>query len=501
MNNNIYTDKIKKHRRLKFGALAVSITVAVVALVVVINAVFTALATKFLWYVDMTDEKIYGITQPTLDLLDDYRSSESFKIEIIFCSYEDELMASQDTNMVHNLARQYEEEFDFITVRYVDIVNHPEAVDKYLGTTVSKPKTHSVIVTNGTQSRLLSLESFFTTSKETGKAIAFDGEYRLTLTILQLAGDNPIAYFVTGHGEDIDGTVMWSLFEEAGYQVKKIDLSKETPDDAAKVMVINNPRYDFMGDGDGVNEIAKIDKFLDGFGGLMVFMDAGAPDMPELDAFLAEWGIAFEEKLIRDYENAISIDGTELVAEYNADTNKPGASLTNTLRALENPPKPIVNKAKPITLLYDTKMVGYGNRFTGTVLQTSSDRTAEAVPIANPEGEGEKGQYNLMTISVEQNSIDNATYSSYVLAAGTSSFADDKYVGSGAYANRDIIFSAMKAFGKKTVPLELDCKFFDSTELSLTKGDANRLTVLFTLALPIVTAGVGIYVYIRRRYQ
>ena len=227
MNNPIYNQNVNKHRRLKFGALAVGLTAAVIALVVIVNAVFSVLATKFMWYVDMTKEQIYGITQQSLDLLDSYRSTEEFTIDIVFCSYEDELRADYSTNLVHNLAKQYEEEFDFINVKYIDIINHPEAVDQYLSTSVSRPKTTSVIISNGTQSRLYTINSFYTFDSDSGNVFAFNGEYKITAAILQLAGDNPIAYFVTGHGEQTEGTVMWSLFEDAGYDVRKIDLSKE----------------------------------------------------------------------------------------------------------------------------------------------------------------------------------------------------------------------------------------------------------------------------------
>ena len=132
MNNNIYADKIKKHRRLRFGALAVSLTVAVVALVIVVNAVFSALAQKFMLYADMTKEKIYGITEQSKDLLDDYRGTKEFSISIVFCQYADQLDSSYESKLVHNLAKQYAEEFDFVKVEYVDIINHPEAVNRYL---------------------------------------------------------------------------------------------------------------------------------------------------------------------------------------------------------------------------------------------------------------------------------------------------------------------------------------------------------------------------------
>ena len=291
-----------------------------------------------------------------LDLLDSYRSTEEFTIDIVFCSYEDELRADYSTNLVHNLAKQYEEEFDFINVKYIDIINHPEAVDQYLSTSVSRPKTTSVIISNGTQSRLYTINSFYTFDSDSGNVFAFNGEYKITAAILQLAGDNPIAYFVTGHGEQTEGTVMWSLFEDAGYDVRKIDLSKEKPDDAAKVMVINGPDYDFLGQNSAVNEIDKLDKFLDGYRGLMVFLDADSPVMPELDTFLAEWGLAFEQKKVFDYENSLSVDGSVLIAEAVAEGV--GASFTNAIRKLENPPKIVVDDAKPITFTYESKPVG-----------------------------------------------------------------------------------------------------------------------------------------------
>ena len=54
--------------------------------------------------------------------------------------------------------------------------------------------------------------------------------------------------------------------------------------------------------------------------------------------------------------------------------------------------------------------------------------------------------------------------------------------------------------GEGPIVLDLDFKVFESTELSISKGDANRWTVVCTLVLPVVIAGVGIYVYARRRY-
>ncbi len=146
MNNNLYSEKIRKHRKFKFGAFAVGLTVTVIALVIAVNAVFSSLAAKFMWYTDMTKEKIYGISEATHDLLDAYNGSNQFSISIVFCKYADQLDTDLYSKMVHNIARKYEEEFDFVEVEYVDILNHPDAVNKYLATSVSTPKTTSVYV-------------------------------------------------------------------------------------------------------------------------------------------------------------------------------------------------------------------------------------------------------------------------------------------------------------------------------------------------------------------
>ena len=246
-----------------------------------------------------------------------------------------------------------------------------------------------------------------------------------------------------------------------------------------------------------MNEIGKIEGFFAEQGALMVFMDAGSGAMPELDEFLALWGISFEELLIRDYDNSLSVDGTELVAEYT--TEGTGASLTSAIRDLQSIPKTIVNQAKPITLLYDEKTFGGSVRSTSVVLQTSSNKTASATPL-NQGGEAQNGIFNLMTVTVNSRYINNEAHRSYVLAAGTSSFANDKYIGSRSYGNRDIIFNAMKNFGKETVPLDLDFKVFVDQGLDVTKGEANRLTLLCTVFLPVVVAVTGIVVYTRRRY-
>ncbi len=487
----------EKKRKLKYGSFAVALTLVVVALVIVINVIVTALANKYMWYADMTDEELFSISDITKKMLSEYGDDPELNISIIFCADEDKLDASFQSRLVRNMAEQFASDFEFINTEYVAYEKHPSYFEKFLSTTVTEINSNYVIITDGSTSKACTIDWFFTTSSSTGALYAFDGEYKFLSSFLAITGDNPIAYFTTGHGEDVSGTSIYSLFEEAGFDVRTVDLSKEDMDENAMCVVVNNPKYDFMGDGDSVNEIAKIDKILDNRGNMMVFLDAKQRELPELEEFLYEWGIVFEDSLIRDYSNSLSVDGTELVAEYVSEGT--GSSLTTTLRKLETPPKMIVNDARPISLVFDDE-TGYKSRYASPILQTSSAKTAYAIPFGEDEANGSYGVYNLMAISYEVRYINNVDCKNYVLAAGTASFSDDKYIGSSSYGNRDLIFNCMKNFGKKTVPVDIDFKVFDDTVLDITTSQAKAWTIVLTVVFPIIVLGCGVVVYIKRRH-
>ena len=62
------------------------------------------------------------------------------------------------------------------------------------------------------------------------------------------------------------------MLKDAGFDVETVDLSKDDFSDDTRIVVINNPVYDFAGiEGEGANEIEKLDRFLDSYGCLMVF--------------------------------------------------------------------------------------------------------------------------------------------------------------------------------------------------------------------------------------
>ena len=135
------------------------------------------------------------------------------------------------------------------------------------------------------------------------------------------------------------------------------------------------------------------------------------------------------------------------------------------------------------------------------ILKTSSKETAAALDFdASADDAGVPGVYNLLVLSRETRMVDNVAMYNYVMVGGTESFTDDKYIGSASYGNGDIIYAAMKAFGKETVPFDIDFKVFEDKALDITTEEANTWSVIYTMFLPVCALALGCVVYLRRRH-
>ena len=479
-----------KNKRLKYGSFAVALTVAVLAVVIIINALFSSFVAKKSLYLDLTKEQLYSVSNEA-DAI--YSGLGAKPIEIIFFTEFDKMEENNQQKLVYEYAKKLADKYDFITLRYIDSIEHPDEVKPFLSSSVPKVLTTDVVISNGEAFRRYSLEKFFTYDSETKKLFAYNAEYRFATAFMQLTYENMLACFTVGHGETTTSSPLKTLFEEAGFTVTDIDLtSGEIPTDA-RILIINNPVYDFTGAYDSVNEIKKIDSFLDNMGNLMVFSEPGrCGNLTNLNEFLSEWGIAFNSSQVKDYKNSISSDGLSVVAKYTQEGN--GSGLNEDIRKLENPPKAIFKNAAPITILWDQ----HNSVSVSPVLETNETATAYSTSNGS---ETDSGNMNLMTLSMKTTVSDNnEKYYNYVLACSTPEFANEQFLNGNTYSNRDIIYAAMRAFGKEVVPVNLNFKVFDDQNLDITLSEANTTTVLLTVLMPAIVLGIGTFVWARRRH-
>lgn len=491
-------NSIHNSKRRRYTALSAGITALFIAVLLVFNIAFYAIAGARRWYIDMSSGQVFSLCDASKELLSDTDGD----VNIYFTVEQDKIAStSVYLNYVYQTAREMESQFDNIHVDCVDIIKNPGFYKEYYTTAAQDIYTTSVVITGGGESRVYRLESFFITDEEdTSKIWAYQGEYRLVSAVLSLTqAEKPIMYFTTGHGEAVgsDGQAMIDLFTDGGYDVRMVDLSSEELDPDARIVVINNPVYDFAGIEGGTdvgNEIDKLDAFLDSNGCLMVFASPGnAGNLTNLSELLSEWGIAFTpDTFMRDSEHSISVDGRAVVPRY--EENTLGASLYTDISGLDTMPKTILKNVMPLNILWNANEALDGNREVSAVLSSYDS----AVTVSDGKESG-SGSYPLMAVSRETRVVDNDYYYSYVIVCGTGEYANSEYLNSNTYANRDILYNTMSLTGRKRILADIDYKVLDDDTLDITTAQANRWSVALTACVPVVLAVVGTVVYIRRK--
>ncbi len=514
MKNNV-----RRGRRLTHGTVAVVLSVLLVACILFINVIFTSLSRKYNIYTDMTDELMFTLSEEFKTAMSDVAAP----VRIRFCHEPDYLEANTLTKYVYETALQIAEAFEWASVDATNANKEPTLFSKYKLTSAgSSLSTSSVIIESGDEFRILSANAFYYANSD-GTIWAFNGEEKFAAAILSVtASDLPVAYFTQNHGEK-KSEALEELVRSAGYDVRYIDLSKDAPDADARLIVINDPKYDFSAkdpEKGAVSELEAVDRFLaSDYGSLMVFLDPlSVGGLSNLREYLYQWGIVVEDSVVRDKQNSVSTDGYSVVGVYNRE-NVLGASLVADIAGTDSPPKTIFEYAAPITFsdLYSPELSADNGQTTPTptgaysyygsnasrdisaVLRSGED--ALAMRDGNPVDAS--GSYNLMVVSRESRIINNETFSSYVLCTATADFTNDEYVKSNVYANKDILYAAFKQMGRDFIPADLPLKVlpsYDGIE-DMTTAQANRWTAALILVLPVVTLAVGAAVVVRRKFK
>lgn len=493
-------------KKFKYGAVSHGITALVIILAVILNVLFSNLASRFRWYSDMTNSNLFTLSEEIKTMV----SGVEAEVKIMFCADPDELMEDAEyLQYVFKTAENLAAEFDNIKIEYHDVVKEYNFFKKYAETTSSKIYTTSVIIESGTEFRLLQKEDFFLFTDETRTtAYAYNGEKKFAAAILQLtSSDTPLVLFTEQHGETLasDAATLKSLFIDAGFMVDTVNLASEEIPDNCRIVIINNPKYDFIGknaEDESKNEIAKLDRFLDGLGALMVFADyKSSGDLVNLNEFLEEWGISFNHGThLIDKEHSLSATGATILAEY--EEKALGQSFYyDMINNLDSMPRTATKNSMPVNILWDEDPSESGNKFVVSAL--SSYDTAELLDLSG--NVTEKGKQSLMTLSCDRIIVNNENSSqtdyiySYVVACGSPSFVSNEYLTDNSLGNADIIYSAMRAVGREHLVADIEYKEFDNVKLTITTAQATRWTVGIAVIPPAIVAIAGIIVRIKRK--
>ena len=373
-------------RRFQRGTINVALCAGVIAAVVLLNILVTALCSNNRWFIDMTSghftdarvdlyEGMYTLTddaeamlKSTFDAVNATRPEEDgVEVEIIFCAEPDLLTKNDRMRYIYYTALEMEKAFpDSIQVSTTDVWSNPSSVDAYRTNSYSSIYQTNVIVASGTEFRVYNQRAFYTYSETTDTdPWAYSGEKTFVKGIIAVTkAEAPIACLTYNHGEPFateEGKAQYSQFlkvlDSAGYQVQFLDLKNEEIPEDCRLIITMDPQEDFASSfmtQNGVSEIEKLDKFLGKAYSFMIFADADTPKLTNLEEFLEEWGIAFnryaDDKsagMVYDPENALDGKGQTFMGVYEEEAL--GGSVTQDMREVGGNPKVVFSNALGIS--------------------------------------------------------------------------------------------------------------------------------------------------------
>ncbi|WP_165444091.1 Gldg family protein [Lachnoclostridium sp. Marseille-P6806] len=187
-----------------------------------------------------------------------------------------------------------------LTVRYIDPAVNPDFVRQYTDST--ELYANSLIVDNGTKSRIVGMDSIYEREENlmagTATVTGYDGEGQIVSALSYVTSNRtPVIYVLTGHGELSLDDRFKGLLAKMNMRVSELDLIKESavPDDAEAVL-INCPRQDLSGD-----DAKKLMDYFDKGGNLIgVSCFESDPETPNWDSVLAYYGIRAEDGIVLD---------------------------------------------------------------------------------------------------------------------------------------------------------------------------------------------------------
>ena len=553
-------------RKLRYGGITAVLTAAIIAIIIIVNVIFSALAHKKLWYTDLTPDVEFTLTDTCISYMkngdptfaestspiakiDDFRqelrqknetlpenerlSEEQIKemtqIEIIFCDEElqwhkDDMARKYVWKTAADLALEFP---DHIKLTYVNIYRNPTAVSKYEDVSSAS----DIIIKCGTEYRVRSLQNFYYMDGDT--VVAYNGEKVFVSAFMALTrSKSPVVCFTKGHGEESSqnfSLAFVTLLENAGYEPQWIDLTKEEIPADCRLMVIFEPTGDFVVS-DGLSdkdEIKKLDEYLANDNSLMVFMSSTQTSpLNNLEEYLEEWGITFDRQeesgsyhpyRVNDMSHSFDELGFNVRGDYV--TYGLGNDITSSIRAEGK--TMIFPNAMSISYSDNVTNSGYRDTEDGPVLGnygTISDdgqyrqifdmfvSSKDAKAFANGNEIPRKGNYKLMTISVQDRLVQEDNYgittidkASYVIACGCPQFVSELAL-TGSYGNSDFLNYTLRKIGHEPVPVGLEFRWFGDYTIDIIETKAIRTyTLVLTLVPAILSLGAGIVVLVRRK--
>lgn len=486
-------------RSFKHGTLSVVLTVVFIAAVVLVNVIVGLISERFDTTADLTDTGIYSLSESTEKYVSEQLASD---VSITVLKTEKEFEEQGTTyKQVNEILKKMNMASGHITLNYLDLDQNPNYSSRFTGETIDED--YIVVESEATgRHRIISPYDYFSFNEE---YLQYYNYYVVEGSNIEQAAVSAMMYvsnedlirvaFTEGYGEE-DSSALQDLLTKNGYSVETVNLvnvSEIDPD--IDIVVMYAPSMDV----DNEN-ISKLDKFLDNnanFGkNMLYFASAQQPKTPNIESFLAEWGLSVGYSVIgQSNENYLISNYTPYAhLQQICDTEYAGTAYGSTLYTFGADLRPVIQ-------IWDG-----GNRGSveTEVLMTTYDK-AFLYPLDLGEDEefayedAESGTFNDGVIAYKVHSDTQAV--SRLAVFGSTQLSNSTFMSLSNANNQDFFINMFNYITGKEDSITIKTKSFSNVTFDMNAQTANVLAVVLCIVIPVVVIVLGIVIWVRRRHR
>ena len=454
------------------GTYALSITAVVLAILVVLNVLVSALPSS-LTKLDISATKLYSITSNTKVVVN--ALEEDVTIYWI-------VQSGEEDDVIENLLSKYESLSDHIKVVKKNPDVYPTFAEQYTNETV---QNNSLVVECGDRSRFIGYDDIYIQEADIYSytySTSFDGEGAITSAIDYVVTDDlPQLYVLEGHGEQELPQNFKEQIEKENIETNTLSLLTvdEVPEDADAILIYG-PSSDLSEE-----EVDMLYEYAEDGGKLMVI--AG----PTEDGIL--------ENLYSLLENYDVETCEGIVVEGNRDnyTMQPYVLLPE-MSSHEITDSLIEENYYPNMPISQGMIINDESGAVTPLLTTSSESFSK---IAG---------YDLTTYEKEEEDVDgpfavalsiDCSNEGQIVWFSSAAFLDDMYNALSSGSNSDLAMNALSSLIGESEAMAIRSKSLNYNYLSITDSTASLLKTLMIGVFPLTYLGVGVFVILKRRRE
>ncbi len=464
--------RIKNHVAFQGGIYSLTITVIVLAILVALNVLVSALPSTYT-NLDISSSKLYSITSNTKAVVNALEDD----VTIYWI-----VQSGEEDEVVENLLNKYDSLSEHIDVSKKNPDVFPTFAEQYTDEEVAN---NSLVVECGERSRYISYNDIYLSEANMSTysyEYSFDGEGAITSAIDYVVNEEqPQLYLLEGHGERELSGVFASQIEKENIETTTFSLlNEDTVPEEADAILIYAPSSDISGE-----ERDLLKEYVQNGGKLMVL--AGPTEdgtLENLYDVMADYGVEPQEGIVVEGDR----EHYAFQSPYILLPDIASHEITDPL--LEETYYAILPVAQGMTVS------GAGE---GTVTELLTTSESSFSKIAG---------YSLTTYEKEDGDIDGPFSVAVSIDCGnegqivwfsSSDFLEDVYNSYSSGANLDLTMNALSSLVGENDAVSIRSKSLNYSYLTISDSVSTVLKQLMIGVFPLAYLAIGGVIILRRR--